>query len=116
MVEVRAREAAMEVRTPVRFAVRVLDTLVLETVLDAAVLDLTDLCATVLDAMALWGTAFDAVAFDAAAFDAAAFDLPAFAAADLLGGVGCACEKAARCSGTLNIASARQAVIEVLRW
>ena len=110
MVEVRAREAAMEVRTGVRFAERELDTLVLETVLDAAVLDLTDLWATVLDAMDLW-----AVALGAAAFDAAAFDLPAFAA-DLLGGVGCACEKAARCSGTLNIASARQAVIEVLRW
>jgi hypothetical protein len=86
MAEVRARVAAMEVRTEVRVAERELDAVVFAAVLDAIVLDLTDLCATVLVAVVLC----------VAAFDAAAFILPAFAAADVLGGVGFPCEKATR--------------------
>ena len=106
MVEVRARVAAMELRTGVRVVERERNAVVFAAVLDAVVLDLTGRCATVLDEVVLW----------AAAFDAAAFDLPAFAAVDVLGDAGFACEKATRCSGTLNIASARKAVIDRLRW
>jgi len=88
----------------VRIAERVLNTVFFAAVLDAAALDLTVLCATGLDEAVLWVVAFDAAAF-------AVLD---FVALDVLG-AGFACEKATRCSGTLNIASTRQAVMQVLR-
>jgi hypothetical protein len=106
-VAVWVRETVVKTLAEGRFVERELDAFVLEAVLDAEVLELAGLWAAILVAVVLWVAVF---------FDAAVFAVLAFVAMDGLVGVGFACEKATRSSGTLNIASARMAVIEVLRW
>lgn len=115
VVGVRVREAIIVALAEVRVAERELNAVVLEAVLGAVVLCVAVLDAVALDFTVLCATGFDAVALWTAVFDAAVLDLTAFAAADLLDSVGLACERATQGSETLNSASARQAVIEVLQ-
>lgn len=134
--EARAGEAVVETLAEVCLVARELGAIVFEevldaVVLDAAALDTAALDVVVLDAAVLDGAVLDGVVLDGvdlcaavldtvalctAAFFFTVFDVPVFAEADVLGGVGFACENAIGSSVTLNIASARQAMIGVLRW
>jgi uncharacterized protein YjbI with pentapeptide repeats len=129
--EARAGEAVVETLAEVCLVARELGAIVFEevldaVVLDAAALDTAALDVVVLDAAVLDGAVLDGVDLCAAVLDTVAlctaaffftvFDVPFFAEADVLGGVGFACENAIGSSVTLNIASARQAMIGVLRW
>jgi hypothetical protein len=102
--DVRVRAAAIALRTGVRFTGRELAASVLETILYVLVLELAGLWVTGLVAVALW----------AAVFLAAVFDV--LAAEDWLVDAGAACDRAMPCSESIDIASARQAVIKVLLW
>jgi len=115
IADVRARVAAIAVRTGVRFTGREFDGSGLETILYALLLEIAVLWATGLAVAVLWAVGvLWAVALCGAAFRPALFDI--LAVADWLAAVPFACDRAMPGSSMLNIASAKRAVINVPRW